>query len=869
VLNKVLCRVRIVIPLRIVSPVELGTAVQPVTFGVPVPKGVWRGEELLWLRDEMGRTFPVQTETLARWSDGSVKWLLVDGLLDGTLAGRTSWTLQLEEAATPVVPGGLRVWEDGPRLAIDVGRQTWVIDRRALALLASEGQGSDGGDLYLSLLDHQERLIRPRWSKVAIETRGALRTTVRIDSRLAECRGLRLVGRLSFYAGTGLVRVQVTLHNPNRAQHPGNLWDLGDAGSVLFRDLSLEWITGTETTSLVWKPEVDAPAEETTGEAWQIYQDSSGGEHWQSRNHVTRTGETLSRFRGYRMQACGGKEKGLKGSPVLAVCSQTGTQMVAVPEFWQQFPKTLESDGHGLHVGLFPRQWKGPFELQGGEQKTHTVWFCFEPGEVKTLESLDWVHRPARVTATPEWYARSGAVPHLALVEKEPEERFQTLMDEALRGPQSLVAKREIIDEYGWRNYGEVYADHENAYYPGPPPVISHYNNQFDVVYGAILQQMRTGDVSWSEVFDPLARHVIDIDIYHTTEDRAAYNGGLFWMTDHYRSAETATHRTYSRSNARPGEPYGGGPCCEHSYATGLLHYYYLTGDRLALEAVVTLADWIAAMDDGRTTIFSLLAPGPTGLASATQSVNYHGPGRGAGNAINTLLDGYLATGHRRYLGTAEQLIRRTIHPHDDIASRNLLNVEERWSYTMYLAVLARYLELKREANELDFMYAYAQASLVHYAAWMVEHERPYFDHPEALEYPTEAWAAQEFRKANALRLAAKHAEEPLRSELLARGGQLADRAWDDLWRFESRHVARAIAVMMVEGVRDSYYRAVVEEPAPHAAEAYEFGEPEAFVPQRQQALARLKTVSGVAQAVLRLANPWNWGRIARLLRNY
>ena len=89
-------------------------------------------------------------------------------------------------------------------------------------------------------------------------------------------------------------------------------------------------------------------------------------------------------------------------------------------------------------------------------------------------------------------------------------------------------------------------------------------------------------------------------------------------------------------------------------------------------------------------------------------------------------------------------------------------------------------------------MYAYAQGSLLNYARWMVQHERPYFDQVEKLEYPTEAWAAQEFRKANVMRLAAQHADEPLRARLLGRGQELAERAWADLTRFETRCYARA-----------------------------------------------------------------------------
>ena len=56
-------------------------------------------------------------------------------------------------------------------------------------------------------------------------------------------------------------------------------------------------------------------------------------------------------------------------------------------------------------------------------------------------------------------------------------------------------------------------------------------------------------DPRWRVLMDDLARHVADIDIYHTVEDKAAYNGGLFWHTCHYVDAGTSTHRSYPRAN--------------------------------------------------------------------------------------------------------------------------------------------------------------------------------------------------------------------------------------------------------------------------------------------------------------------------------
>ena len=204
-----------------------------------------------------------------------------------------------------------------------------------------------------------------------------------------------------------------------------------------------------------------------------------------------------------------------------------------------------------------------------------------------------------------------------------------------------------------------LYADHEAVGHAGPAPLVSHYNNQYDALAAFLTWFMRTGDRRWWRQAQELAAHVIDIDLYHTDKDKAAYNGGMFWHTVHYVDAGLATHRAYPKA---PGVP-GGGPSPEHVYATGLLLHYFLTGDTASRDAVVQLADWLLAAEDGRLSRWRWLSSADTGLTSASGSMRYHGPGRGGANTITTLLHAHRLTGDERYLTQAERLIRRCGHP--------------------------------------------------------------------------------------------------------------------------------------------------------------------------------------------------------------
>ena len=842
--------------LRVWNPGQNSIAAAPLSRGVDLPKGLVTKPARLSLTDAAGRPLPLQGEPMAWWSDGSIKWLLVDTLVSNLQPGWSELPLLIDEREVPVPTTSL------------LSPDATVSDPCSVELVKSGLRIRRGGStvsLAFPLMTESGRRVLPRIKESVWETRGPVRWTLRIEGAFPGCRGLRFVARLHSYFPTGLLKLDVRLHNPRRARHKGGLWDLGDAGSIRFRafDVEVAPASGDDIAELTWQSEASrSPQTSRTGPV-QIYQASSGKENWQSRNHVNAVGEVPCQFRGYKVHAPGRENSGEHAEPLFRLSSENQSLSVFVPEFWQQFPKALEWNDAGIRVGLFPSEWNEAFELQGGEQKTHTVWLNFaETGGAvaadDNTEPLAWTATPPHVVLPADWHAETNAIPYFSSAADEPHSHLTEYQAAAIEGDDSLLARRDVIDEFGWRNFGEMWADHEQAYFDCSQPVISHYNNQFDTVFGGLLNEARTENPSWRALVDPLARHVVDIDIYHTTKDRAAYNGGLFWHTDHYVDAASSTHRTYSAANQKPGQSYGGGPSDEHCYTTGLLYWYWQTGNRDAYDAVRSLADWVINVDDGSQTIFGLVDDRPTGRATATAAPDYHGPGRGAGNSVNALLDGWLLTGERRYLEYAETLIRRVVHPDDDIDALDLLNVELRWSYTVFLSALAKYLDVKSEAGERDDAFYYAAASLTHYGRWMADNELPYFDQTEKLEYPTETWAAQELRKANVLRLAAKYCSEPDRTRLLRRGEEFADRAWSDLVGFESRFVARSLALVLTEGARDCWLRTQTfdnfELPA-----GMSYPEKEPFIGQQQRVKQNLKSPGGLLSCLKHAANPTRW----------
>lgn len=845
------------LPLSLVEVDGVPRSACAFRVGAPLPRGLCADADDLAVTMSAGRLLPTQCRALARWPDRSIKWLLVDAIapleagqhLDLVL--RRALTGEAARAGFPRVV----VTERGAEIEVDTGRARFHLSGATIGPVSSvalaganllSGTGSD-----LALTSRSGERLAGCIERRFVEECGPVRASIVTEGSFAAgARQLRFLTRTIFHAGSCAIRFEVTLHNPHAADHRGGRWDLGDPGSLHLDDVTLR-ITPAGATGLEWYAAPGEPISTAAATEWLLYQDSSGGENWRSDNHLDGASQPTVSFRGFEVRADGVEpRRGERATPCLSVDTNAGWVAASVEDFWQNFPKALRFRAGALEVGLFPRESRGRLELQGGERKRHAVLLDF--GLPDAGSELPQLQSPPLVHVDAKWLEASGALSHFASSLDASSAPYAEYVDRIVSGPGSFFAKREIIDEYGWRNFGDLYADHEAVRHPGPGAFISHYNNQYDFVYGAFQHFERTGDQRWFRLMQDAARHVMDIDIYHTMEDKAAFSGGLFWHTDHYMPARTSSHRTYSSLNSA-GADYGGGPSCEHNYTSGLLHYYYLTGDEAARAAVIGLADWVLRMDEGSGTLLSIVDDSPTGLASCTVSPDYHKVGRGAGNSINALLDAHALSRDRRYLRKAEQLVERCIHPGDDIAALGLLEPEYRWSYLVFLQVLGKYLDQKREWGELDYSFYYARDSLLHYARWMAEHEVPYKDVLHKVEIPTETWPAHDVRKSHVLYIAAKYGPEEQRDSLRSRAAFFFQRCVTDVTSFATSGLTRPLVILCVYGGVQAYYG------NPHASSGasyqvhhYEFGAPQVFVPQRKNLKAALGRKRAVITAELR-----------------
>ena len=533
-------------------------------------------------------------------------------------------------------------------------------------------------------------------------------------------------------------------------------------------------------------------------------QSSSGGKNWQSSNHVGADNQVHLQQKGYTVRASEETFEGLRSQPLLYTQSNGQVIGFEIEKFWQNFPTAIQAKNKNVSLDLMAKV-DYQHELQGGEKKTYRVWLT------PNLATSDRPSSYKKHLIPDSSYVCSTGAFYLTDDTANANSENNALINEAIEGSANFFLKREKIDEYGWRHFGDLFADHETLGKGEGTVEVSHYNNQYDPLYGFIRQFVLSGDQRWWELAEDLANHIKDIDIYHTDGDRDEYNNGLFWHTDHYLDAKTCTHRTFSKHHdaAYQGYTSGGGPGGQHCYSKGLAFHYLLTGDSTSQQAVLGLVKWIENIYESPKGILAkLFAIKRSGARGHKNLITGQYPlDRGTGNYINTLLDAYIVSANKHHYQQAGNVIAATISRDDDISARDFDNIEETWFYTVLLQAAIRFLLLKEELAEYDEQYESIRQALLHYADWMLKNEQPYLHNIEKLEFPNSTWTAQDLRKGFVLIAASYFDKDKTRSEQLQNRAQFFyDYVNKELSQCDTAKTTRILALLMQSNGAYDYF---------------------------------------------------------------
>jgi len=643
--------------LEVRNPLPYERRGEPVTFGVPLPCGVVfagaEGEVPLVLSDSSGKVLPAQYQVLARWPDGSVRWVLVDSRVD--VGPGEVRELFLRKGRYQVPASSLRVYETEEAIFAETGKLKLVVRKEHFRLFddlrveglygRAEVVRGEGGGIWVE--DREGRRFgtgyaRPRVCR--IEEQGPLRAVILVRGGFATADGDRFspgvagyTARIYLYDGQDYVRVTFTFENNGRY---GFRHEDYKAEPLEFRRVTLELplaVSGKVAVRGAGFAERLGPEERFY--LFQRHELNNPDAEAENFSYFVRCGEEVT-------------DEGKRYPGWVEVSSGDLDVLAAVEYFWQNYPKSIIFWRGNLILGLWPLGgfWPpgnvGWYRLRGGTHKSYDIWLRFHPRAEAGARGKVMAERffqPLTVVVPAHWYATTQAlgwfVPRGGRCEDDPVlqealERYERLQDCKVHleasdktGPPSTIytereRRGEGMDWYGWMNFGDIPWGGNN--WEG-----AYCSLHYDWTYGMLLQFLRSGDTAFFRLAKEMALHRMDVDQYHT--DR-----GSPWLNN-FQWNEFSQHDI----DVEPWEPNP-----SHTWIQGLILYYLLTGERRAYEA---------ALDVGRAIEYYW-----------THDWGDQRPGsaeiRIQGWSIENLLALYEVTGDKRYLELAKQVyFERTV----------------------------------------------------------------------------------------------------------------------------------------------------------------------------------------------------------------
>ena len=590
------------IELRIDEPPSTKGIPLPARGGVPFPPGTLKSTDQIRLLDAQNREITIQTDKLAAWPDGSVKWVLVTLLTDGSLTRplRLEYGPQVTRKGSP--QGKLEISKTPNGLSIDTGALRFELGKQAGNLfdglkLQTSGHSiseiskapgttaprSNRMDLlalpavagYAPLSFHAEGAqpepSRAEIEDISIERQGPLSAHIVVKGRYRYANLGR--GRGETYRNEGnefWMRYTVYAGQPYVEIKHSFVFE-GNPDLELIRELSLSVpVPFSGTPMLTFGTDGKSPVSFSAKRAGFFQDNPHTAEVWSADAPAGQE----------RIRAVTGAADGW----IDASDGKNGVTF-GVRNMREMYAKELEVDDGRIAIGLWPKRARlldtrrysrqyGDGEStsfgQGGAQgvsRSHDLFFYFHPGDATAAESPKVARhllRPAFLKAPPAWYAASTAAGTFRPRDARQFGPWERMLDD---GVDYFLYHRQLWSWFGFYDFGDMQQVPNNR--GGWERLAGRWgwaNNEALVDMFLYEQFMRTGRRDYLDAALAMTRHTQEVDLINSRD----YKGN--------RQVKMHGHR---HNVNHWGDGYVGiRVAAPHGFRLG----YYLTGDLRILD---------------------------------------------------------------------------------------------------------------------------------------------------------------------------------------------------------------------------------------------------------------------------------------------
>jgi len=551
-----------------------------VSFGVPWPRGTVRNGQTFALTTASGRSLPVQTWNLAYWPDGSIKFTGI-----ATVAGpgdAAPLGLAPGDAAAPAT--AVTVSQAGDTIEIDTGKLACRIPNQGPHFI--ESMTMDGrvvardGRLVCSLEDRggaangtlRFQDFTGNVRSAIVEQSGPVRAVVKIEGMHLAAAGSRewlpFTVRLYFYAGLEQVRLVHTIVFDGDDQKDF-IRGLGLVFTVPMREqLHNRHVRFSGVGEGLWSE----PIEPLTGRRMlpggpAVYADQLAGKRIANKETFDASGQKLisdwatwdayklvqSSADGFTIQKRTNPQScwldaaaGRRASGLVFAGDVSGGLAVAVKNFWQSYPASLEvqrvtSPAADLYIWLWSPD-AAAMDLRHYDTRAHDLDSSYEdvqpgfstpygvartsemmlsasaavPARMGTARHAALAAAPPLLAATPRHIHSAGVFGIWSLPDRSTpaKARLEDQLDAAFEQHHREVDQRHW---YGFWDFGDVMHQHDGPRHMWRYDIggFAWDNTELGTPLWLWYTFLRSGRADVFRMAEAMSRHTSEVDVYH------------------------------------------------------------------------------------------------------------------------------------------------------------------------------------------------------------------------------------------------------------------------------------------------------------------------------------------------------------------